>query len=326
MSSQLVICYSLGTGAGFDNFLAGFSRQLCEDFAECLALNEDFIAIPQMILVNNSDEIQYDVAKNACAFAVFYSLPETRWVVDTTRALGGTIALTGRIVDDEDGLLLSINMVDVQKNILLFCGCESTDRESLHDALASLAARILSRFTDRSPESWLPDVWTMIGTHSFHAYVNWMRLRDAERRAQREGLPAPAERLLEHACYALSVDPNYTRASDKLCQLLARQYKSSSYDFVIKTLASVSLHTSAIALAYAQCLARRGLRADAESHLSHAIKKFPQEPIFILMRGCVTQDDRTMFSDLSNAQKMFGEQFNQMKSLVEASILNANGV
>lgn len=324
--AQLVVCYSLGTGAGFDNFLAGFSRQLSEDFAECLALHDGFITVPQMILVNEKDDITYDVAKNASAFAVFYSLPETRWIVDATRSIGGNLALTGRVLDDETGVLLSINVVDVNKNVLLFCGCETADRESLHVALAKLAARLLSHFTDRSEQNWLPDVWTMLGTQSFHAYVNWMRLREAERRAQREGLPSPADRLVEHACYALVADPDYARASDKLCQLLARELKSSTYAFVVKNLEPLSTHSSAIALAYAQCLARLGQRAEAEAHLSNVIRKFPDEPLFPLLRACLTQDDRIMSADLSASQRAFGNAFDRMKSLVESSILNVNGV
>ena len=56
---KLVVCYSLGTGAGFDLQLASMSRQICEDLAEILALYEDFITVAQMIVVREDDEIAY---------------------------------------------------------------------------------------------------------------------------------------------------------------------------------------------------------------------------------------------------------------------------
>ena len=80
-ASKLVVCYSLGTGAGLDLQLAGLSRQICEDIAEVLALCDDFISIPQMLVVRENADIDYAVDKNACAFAVFYSLPETKWII-----------------------------------------------------------------------------------------------------------------------------------------------------------------------------------------------------------------------------------------------------
>ncbi len=325
-NSQLVVCYALGTGAGFDTQLAGFSRQICEDFAECLALNEDFIAIPQMILVREGEELSYDVEKNACAFAVFYSLPETRWILDATSAIGGNIALTGRLIDDEGGVLLSISMVDVKKNVLLFCGCENSTREELHNAIASLAARALAHFTDRSKESWLNDVWEMIGTHNFHAYANWMGLREVERRAQREGLPAPTARLIEHACYALAADALFERAADKLCELLARPVTTNSCEFVVRSLANVAHMAPANALAYAQCLARLNRRDEAVAFLNQIVAKFPQDPVFSLLRGCLASDEKVAKSDLANAKKLYGEDFEHMKKLVESGLLNVSGV
>lgn len=323
---QLVVCYSLGTGAGFDTQLAGFSRQICEDLAECLALNEAFIAVPQMILVREAEALEYDVARNAGAFAVFYSLPETRWIIDATRSLGGDIALTGRLLDDDTGMFLSINMIDVRRNVLLFCSCESMTRETLHEAVANLASRALAHFTDRSAESWLGDVWQMIGTHAFAAYSNWMGLREAERRAQREGLPSPADRLIEHACYALGADAHFDRASEKLCEVLARQVKTSSCELVVRSLANIAHLSASNALAYAQCLVRVGRREEASSFLSLAISKFPQEPVFVLMRGCLSQDDKAAKADFATARTLLGDRFDAVKKAVDASLLNVQGV
>lgn len=325
-NTQLVVCYSLGTGAGFDTQLAGFSRQICEDFAEILALNEDFIAIPQMILVREDETLKYEVDKNACAFAVFYSLPETRWVVDATRSIGGDIALVGRLMDDDGGELLSISMIDVNKNLILFCGCETTTRESLHEAVASIAAKALAHFTNRNADSWLPDVWNMLGTHSFHAYANWMGLREVERRAQREGLSAPTGRLIEHACYALAADALYDRAADKLCELLSRSDAARSAEFVVRSLANVAHMAPANALAYAQCLARLNRRDEAVEFLSNIMAKFPKDPIFLLMRGCLASDEKMAKTDLALAKTAFDSDFDHMKKLVETSLLNVTGV
>ena len=121
-ANRFVVCYSLGTGAGLDLQLASLSRQLCEDLAEILALNDEFITVPQMLVVREKQELEYSVSHNACAFAVFYSLPETRWIIDSTKAIRGDIALTGRIMDDESGLIVSVNMVDIDTQNLLFCG------------------------------------------------------------------------------------------------------------------------------------------------------------------------------------------------------------
>ncbi len=323
---QFVVCYSLGTGAGFDTQLAGFSRQICEDLAECLALNEAFIAIPQMILVREAEELKYDVARNAGAFAVFYSLPETRWIIDATRSLGGDIALTGRLLDDDSGMFLSINMIDVRKNVLLFCGCESMTRETLHEAVARLASRVLSHFTDRSAESWLADVWQMIGTHAFAAYTNWMGLREVERRAQREGLPVPVDRLIEHACYALGADARFGRASEKLCEVLAHEVKTSTCELVVRSLANIAHLNPSSALAYAQCLVRVGRKEDAVTFLTLAISKFPEEPLFVLMRACLTQDEKSAKADFNMAKTSLGEQFERLKKAVEASLLNVQGI
>lgn len=323
---QLVVCYSLGTGAGFDTQLAGFSRQICEDLAECLALNASFIAVPQMILVREAESLRYDVAHSAGAFAVFYSLPETRWIIEATRSLGGDIALTGRLLDDDSGMFLSINMMDVRRGLLLFCSCESMTRETLHESLARLASRALAHFSDRPAESWLDDVWQMIGTHTFSAYSNWMALREAERRAQREGLPAPTSRLIEHACYALGADAHFGRASEKLCELLSGEVKTASCEFVVRSLANIAHLSPTNALAYAQCLGRVGRREDASSFLSLAVSRFPEEPLFVLMRGCLASDEKTAKADLANARNRLGDKYEALKKMADAALLNVQGV
>ncbi|MCL2325583.1 MAG: hypothetical protein FWC40_03645 [Proteobacteria bacterium] len=323
---RLVVCYSLGTGAGFDVQLAGLSRQICEDIAEILALHEGFIAIPQMVLVREGDDLAYDVSKNACAFAVFYSLPETQWIADATRAIGGDIALTGRILDDDGALMLSINMLDIQRQVLLFCGYETCPRDEIHLTLCRLCARLLSHFSPRSEEAWLEDVYAMLGTRSFHAYANWMGMRETERKAQREGLSVPNERILEHVAYALVADPAYDRASDKLCEILERQLKRSNYDFIIKTLAHLSLANEAIALCYAQCLARLARRDEARSFLGGAIAKYPASPLFVLMRGCLHTDPKLAANDLAFATAQLKDKFAACRSAVEESLLNVTGV
>ena len=325
-AQKFVVCYSLGTGAGFDLGLASLSRQICEDLAEILALNEAFVTVPQMVLVRENDSIDYRVDKNACAFAVFYSLPETHWVLDATRAIGGDIALTGRIIDDESGLLLSINMIDVTTGYLLFCGCESCVREEIHLALARIAARVLSHFTDKDAERWLPSVSELIGTTSFHAYSNWMNMREAERRAQREGLPAPLSRIVEHLTYAITSDPAYARATLKLCEILGNQLERRDYEFILRNLEPMYRRSEALSLIVIQVLARLGRRADAESYLNHIIDAAPQNGLFWLMRGCLRTDERLAAKDIDEARRLLGNDFNGCRSAVDNALLNVTGV
>ena len=323
---KLVVCYSLGTGAGFDLSLAAMSRQICEDLAEILALNESFITVPQMVLVRENETIDYHVDKNACAFAVFYSLPETHWVVESTRAIGGDIALTGRIVDDESGLMLSINMLDIATGCLLFCGYETCSRDEIHLALGRLAARVLSHFTPKNAESWLPLVQEMIGTSSFHAYSNWMNMREAERRAQREGLPAPLSRIVEHLTYAITADPNYSRATLKLCEVLGNQLERRDYEFILRNLEQMYKRSEALSLIVVQSLARLGRRSDAETYLNHIIDASPSNGLFWLMRGCLRSDERLAAKDLDEARRLMGNDFNGCRSAVDNALLNVTGV
>ena len=323
---KLVVCYSLGTGAGFDLNLACLGRQLCEDFSELLALNEQFITVPQMVVVREADDLTYSPDKNACAFAVFYSLPETQWITQATRAIGGDIALTGRILDDESGLMLSINLLDVRSNLLLFCGYETCNRDEIHLALEKLAARILSHFTDVSETAWLPQVHQMLGTHSFHAYSNWMNMREIERLSQREGTLPPRTRLVEHLTYALNADPNYTRASLKLCSELAYQLPKQSYEFILRYLEPRYNQNEAISLIVVQSLARLGRRTEAEACLNQIIEKHPQNGLFWLMRGALRTDERLAARDLDEARALLGNDFNGCRTAVDNALVNVTGI
>ena len=325
-TSKLVVCYSLGTGAGIDLQLASMSRQISEDLAEILALNDDFVTLPQTIVVREAEAIEYDAAKNACAFAVFYSLPETKWILSTTRAIGGDIALTGRIVDDESGILLSVNLIDIQKNILLFCGVETAPREGLLNAITQIAAKILAHFTDAPATTWIPQVRDILGTESFPAYVNWMAVREAERRAQREGLPSPAPRSAENLIHALAADPAYTRAGLRLCELLSSQLPKSTYELILRYLKRSALENEALALIVTQALARLGSRLDAESTLTKILDKFPQNGLFWLMRGCLRSDNRLASKDLDEARRILGNDFNGCRAAVDNALLNVTGI
>ena len=325
-ASRFVVCYSLGTGAGYDLQLAELGRQLCEDLAEILTLNEGFVTVPQMLVVREADEIEYSVERNACAFAVFYSLPETEWIIRATKSIRGDIALTGRIMDDETGLLLSVNMIDVVTRNLLFCGQITCEREQIQTALADLGARILSHFTSRSSREWLDDVREIIGTSNFHAYANWMGMREAERRASREGIMAPAARLVEHMTYALNADPDYQRAALKLCDLMANQLPRQSYEFMLRYLEPHAMRSEALAIIVVQCLARLGKRSDAEMRLNSIIEKWPNNGLFRLMRGCIGSDNQKVSRDLGDAERLLGNDFKGCRVAVDNALLNVTGV
>lgn len=323
---KFIICYSLGVGAGFDTNLACIGRQLCEDLAELLALNEEFITIPQMVVIHEADELVYSPEKNACAFAVFYSLPETQWIFSATRAIGGDIALTGRITDDESGLILSINLVDIHTKNLLFCGYESCTREEIHLALERITARILAHFTDISASSWLPQIHQMVGTSNFHAYSNWMNMREIERRAQREGTLPSHPKLVECLTYAIQADPNYTKACLKLCSEMAYQLPRQSYEFILRYLETKYHHNEALSLIVVQSLARLGRRSEAESCLNQIIEKHPQNGLFWLIRGSLRTDERLAARDLDEAKHLLGNDFNGCRSAVDNALLNVTGV
>lgn len=323
---KLVVCYSLGAGAGFDMQLAGMSRQICEDLAEILARYDGFITVAQMIVVREGDEIVYETGKNACAFAVFYSLPETQWVLEATRAIGGDIALTGRIVDDESGLLLSVNLVDIARNVLLFCGCETCTREKIQLAICQMGARILSRFSDLSVEEWLPKTREMLGTESFAAYANWMATREAERRAQREGLSLPYDRIAQSLAHALSADPHYERAALRLCDILVHQLQKQTYEHISRYLSKYRTETEALALINVQALVRQAKRDDAEKCLDDAIKKYPKNGVFYLMRASLRTEARAVARDIDDAKRILGNDFNRCKSMVDNALVSVTGV
>lgn len=325
-AGRFVVCYSLGTGAGYDLQLAGLSRQLCEDLSEILTLNDGFVTVPQMLVVREASEIEYSVERNACAFAVFYSLPETEWIIRATKSIGGDIALTGRIMDDETGLILSVNMIDVATKNLLFCGQTTCEREEIQTALAEMGARILSHFTSRSHQDWIEEVRDMIGTKSFYAYANWMEMREVERRASREGIAAPAARLAEHMTYALNADPDYQRAGLKLCDLMANQLPRHSYEFILRYLEQHVLRSEAFALIVVQCLARLGKRDEAEKSLNSIIDKWPKNGLFRLMRGCIGCDSQKAARDLSDAEQLLGNDFKGCRAAVDNALLNVTGV
>lgn len=325
-AAKFVVCYSLGTGAGFDVQLSSLGRQICEDFSEILALNDEFVTVPQMLVVREQAEINYAVDKNACAFAVFYSLPETQWIIDATKAIRGDIALTGRIMDDESGLILSVNMVDIATRNLLFCGYETCPREEIHLAIARLGARILSHFTPLSEQAWLPQASEMLGTRNFHAYSNWMSMRELERRAQREGMQPPIARMVEHLTYALNADPNFTRAGVKLCDVMARQLDKQQYEFILRYLTSHANDNEALSLIVVQCLARLGRRTEAENQLNPIIEKHPKNGIFWLMRGCLRSDERLANRDIDEARRLLGNDFNGCRSAMDNALLNVTGV
>ena len=325
-AAKFVVCYSLGTGAGFDVQLSSLGRQICEDFAEILALNNDFVTVPQMLVVREEGDISYSVSKNACAFAVFYSLPETQWILDATQAIRGDIALTGRIMDDESGLILSVNMVDTATRNLLFCGFETCPREEIHLAIAKLGARILSHFTPLSAQAWLPQAYEMIGTQNFYAYSNWMSMREVERRAQREGMRPPAARLVEHLTYALQADPMFAKAGLKLCDIMGSQLEKQQYEFILRYLLSHVHDNEALSLIVIQSLARLGRRSEAENQLGAVIEKHPKNGLFWLMRGCLRTDERLANRDLDEARHLLGNDFNGCRSAVDNALLNVTGV
>ncbi|MBR4986922.1 MAG: hypothetical protein IKY83_14405 [Proteobacteria bacterium] len=325
-SKRFVVCYSLGCGAGLSLQLSSLGRQICEDLAEILALNEGFVTVPQMLVVREQPEIDYSVTRNACVFAVFYSLPETRWILDATRSIGGDIALTGRIMDDESGLILSVNMLDVRNGVLLFCGYETCEHQEIQLAVARLGAKILSHFTERSAASWQPDVQEMLGTVDYHAYANWMNMRELERRAQREGAPVPQGRVVEHLTHALQADPHYIRAGLKLCEMMSGQLERASYEFILRYLTAHANETEALSLIVVQCLARLGRRAEAESQLDRIIERHPGNGLFWLMRGCLRTDERLSSRDLDEARHLLGNDFNGCRSAVDNALLNVTGV
>jgi len=154
--NHLVTCFAFGTGAG-EPTLAPIGRQLAESLATILCLRDAFITVPQVFVTRGQqtptplrdDRIQ-------SAFAVFYSLPETRLVRKASRRLGARFALTGRIIGEGSEFLLGANLLDVERVLLLGSVQRQCPREALLEGIAELGAYFLGRFTD-TPHDTLRD-------------------------------------------------------------------------------------------------------------------------------------------------------------------------
>jgi lipopolysaccharide biosynthesis regulator YciM len=151
-------------------------------------------------------------------------------------------------------------------------------------------------------------------------------MREIERRAQREGLPAPKSRIVEHLTYALSADPNYHRAALKLCDIMSHQLETHNYDFILRNLLRLVTHNEAISLIVVQSLARLNRRAEAELHLNTIIEKYPKNGLFWLMRGCLRTDEKQAARDLDEAKYLLGNDFHGCRSAVDNAFISVTGV
>ncbi|MFA5624394.1 MAG: hypothetical protein WC966_04995 [Bradymonadales bacterium] len=305
---KLIASFSFGTGAGFDLQLAAYARQLAEDFAQILALLDSVVAIPRFILLPQSGSILEQWEERASAFAVFYSLPDTRFILRACAELGADYALTGRLVDTEGGVILSVNLVDAERRLLLFSGQCEVERDGIMDAIIIVGCRLLGALSESKAEDWREKVIAMLGTTNFRAYSNWVSYRECQRRSVAQKQQPPYDRMAEHIIYALKEDPKYENALRELPALLRRDLSSRTKDLLISQLQGVSAHNETIALSLAWMLRKREQMELAISVLDSALTHKESALLYLMRALCKeAKDPLGAKYDDERAVKLLGE-------------------
>ena len=217
-AETLLLSFALGTGVG-EPQLAALGRQLAEEFARILQAHEGFVTLPQMLLATAQEPpllgSEGGRPRIRPAFAVFHSLPQTQIVQAVSRRLGAKIALTGRLLGDGGEFLLGVNLLDVDRLVLLGCAQREGTRETLPEMVAEIGAYLLARFIDQDKETLLKAATQSVGTRSYKAFYNWAQVRDLERRQGK----TDERRVIERLIFALRDDPLYTQPLTKVIEL-----------------------------------------------------------------------------------------------------------
>lgn len=308
--TRFIACFSFGTGAGFDLQLAANARQLAEDFSDILALLDNVVAIPRTLLIPQGELSASMWERRASAFAVFYSLPDTSFLLRSASNLGADCALTGRIIDTEGSLILSVNLLDVQRRVLLFSGQEECAREAIPEAIVALGSKLLTALDENKAKDWIPALWAMLGTRNFRAYTNWLGYRECIRRAAAQNQPQPSDRMLEHLVYALKDDPHYQKALRALPQALRAPLSTRSLDLAISQLSPLADNSETIALSLAWVHKLQGQNDLGCVLLDRCIAKHPEAALLYLMRSICkkAKDPGAAQTDASRARELLGEE------------------
>lgn len=268
----VVGCFAFGTGVG-EPMLARVGRQLAEDLAAILRLHPAFVTVPQMLSVDSRDP--HDEGKLRSAFAVFYSLPETRLVREAARRLGARLALTGRLVGEGPTVHLGMNMLDVERVLLLGCSQVSAPREDLVEVTIDGAARLLGRFSSRPRAELVEQAGAIIGTRSYHAYFNWALAQDLERSAQAQQTPADERRLVQRLGWALRHDALFARPLHRMIDVLYATHDQAVLREIATFMEQVALALPGVGLVHGEALRRMGEVQGARDVLERVVERFP---------------------------------------------------
>lgn len=268
----VVGCFAFGTGIG-EPMLARVGRQLAEDVAAILRLHPAFVTVPQLLAVDRPDPL--DSSKVRSAFAVFYSLPETRIVREAARELGARLALTGRLVGEGGNIHLGMNILDVERTLLLGCAQLGAAREDLVDAVIEGSVRLLSRFSARPRAELASEAAALLGTRSYHAYYNFALAMDLERTALASGERVDDARMVQRLGWALRHDGKFVRALERMVSIVYATQSEQALRETVTFLSQVELLLPGVGLLHGEALRRLGDVQGAREALEQVAERFP---------------------------------------------------
>ena len=276
--SRVLVSYSFGSSLGGGEGMAILGRQLAEEFSEYCALLPGFISVPQIIVHEGTGEDPvYSAGKDSRAYAVFYSLPETSWMLRSTRLLGGDYCLTGRISVSDGVWILGLNVLDVHSGHIVFCRTERFFREALCACLQGVGERLMIQLGEVDDVGRLDlsnSLRKMRGTESFGAFMNWARVRDYERGLFLHSGDSVRDKVVEHCIFGLQSDPGYRRCTLRLMSVLYESRNVEAMARVISGLHDLSLSDSYLGSLVAWCYYRTGRLAECSLHLSELVKRY----------------------------------------------------
>jgi len=284
----VVACFPFGAGVG-EPQIAQVGRQLAETFAQIFRLHSAFITVPQLLLVSESVE-SLEHTRIRSAFAVFHSLPQTRIVRQTARSFGARLAVTGRLLGEGNDFLFGVNVLDVERNLLLGCTQVQIPRDLLLDAVVDIGTHLLRRFVAVDADAMARQVSEIVGTRKLVAYTNWALACELQRRTL--GEQVDERRLVERLGFALGADPLFLAPLQALVQLLEQTEDDRVLAQIARSLAKIPISRPATGLVRAEALRRQGEVELAREALQDVIDQHPHTAQAHYLLGCLEEPIR----------------------------------
>jgi hypothetical protein len=210
-----VVVFSLSAGGGMSGPLA---RQATESLAEALSRFEALPARAHHLLGDDLDAWLGAAPEEAAAprvrFILLETLPSQAVLREATEALGGRLALTGRLSLRRDALTLLLNLWDTQTAHLLWCASHEAPREALPRLLAECAAEAAFRL-EAAPtlDEALRRARAAVGTQDLSALEAYATATERLRAwaLQHDERP-PHGDIAKALCRALELDPGFEPA------------------------------------------------------------------------------------------------------------------